>query len=385
MTLAFTTIQPQQRVSERSPAIPAIPTMPRPGRVNRRAAASITRATVIIAGIGLAIVVPLGWGHWIAGLTNQATDDAYLRADTTPISAEVAGRVRDVLVADYQHVKAGDVIARLDDRDYAAQYARSNAQVAVARASIGTLESQIALQAKVVTQAEASVMAVAADRDRASGEDQRQQSLARNGWSTTQRLEVAAADIKRLDAQLAEKRTEVEVQRQRIDVLRSQKIQAEADLSAQQANLELASINLDRTAITAPIDGVVSVSNVRPGQFLAAGSRVISVVPLPNVYVLANYKETQLAKVRVGQPTSIKIDSFPGRTLLGHVSRISPASGSEFALLPPDNATGNFTKVAQRVTVRIEIDDPGDLKNLLRPGMSVVPTIHTDAVDSTKL
>jgi membrane fusion protein (multidrug efflux system) len=364
----------------KGPAAAPLPERTPQKRKARNATASIARAAVIVAAIGLAIVVPLGWGQWLAGMTDQATDDAYLHADITPISTEVSGQVQEVLVADFQRVKAGDVLARIDDRDYSAQMARAAAMVEAARATIRNVDSQIKLQEKVIAQSEAAAGAVEADRDRAASEQTRQQGAARDGWSTAQKLEVATADMRRFEAQLIEKRTEVDAQRQQTEVLRSQREQAEAELSSQQASLDLARINLERTTIVSPIDGVVGTSNVRAGQYLPVGSRVITVVPLPHLYVTANYRETQLGKVRVGQRVTLTIDMLPGRTLTGHVANLAPASGSEFALLPPDNATGNFTKVAQRVAVRIEIDDSADLSELLRPGMSVVPTIHTDEI-----
>ncbi|MDB5526656.1 MAG: multidrug resistance protein [Rhizobium sp.] len=369
---------------EVSPAASVAGANPQKRRKARNATAGIMRATVIVAAIGLAVVVPLGWGQWLAGMTDQATDDAYLRADSTPISTEVSGRVKAVLVADFQRVKAGDILARIDDRDYAAQVARASAMVDAARATIRNADSQIRLQEKVIAQVEAAVSAVEADRDKVNSEYARQQRGAREKWSSVQALEAATADVKRLEAQTLEKRTEVDAQRQRTDVLRTQKQQAEAELASQQAALDIARVNLDRTTIVSPINGFVSASNVRAGQYLPVGSRITTVVPLPHVYVLANYKETQLGKVRVGQMVTLTVDMFPGRILRGHVANISPATGSEFALLPPDNATGNFTKVAQRVSVRVELDDSDGLAELLRPGMSVVPTIHTDQMVASK-
>lgn len=344
-----------------------------------RAYLTLVRASVIVAGIGLAVVIPLGWGSWIAGLTDQTTDNAYLRADTTPVSAEVGGRVTRLLVKDYQHVTAGQLLMVIDPAEYSARVSQAEAGVSAAQAAIRNTQSRIELQHRFIEQAEAGFEAIKADRDLATSENRRQASLTRDGWSTEQRLEAAVADVKRHEAKLQEKGAEIAAQRQQLDVLRTQLEQAEADMASRQAALTLANVELDRTRIVAPIDGVVGASGVREGQYVRGGSQVISIVPLPNLYVVANYKETQLARFRPGQQVSVTVDTFPGKVLTGHVEGLSPATGSEFSLLPADNATGNFTKVAQRVGVRIALDPGGELIGLLRPGMSVVATVHTDS------
>lgn len=346
----------------------------------RRAFQALARTTVIIAAIGLAVVVPMGWGSWVAGLTDQSTDDAYLKADTASVGTEVAGRVNKVLVADFQHVKTGDILAQIDDRDYRVLVARAQAAKQQAEATVAILEGQIKLQGKIITQAEAAVKAVKADMERAEAEFTRQQEASRSGWSTGQKFEAATAERKRFSAQLEERQTAVDVEAERVAVLNAQLTEARAAVGIQRSALELASITLDRAAIRAPFDGVVSASNVRQGQYVGVGTKIMSVVPLPHLYVIANFKETQLGKVRAGQKVTLTVDMLPGKVLHGHVSKISPASGSEFALLTPDNATGNFTKVAQRVPVRIELDDTAETLEVLRPGMSVVPTITTDDV-----
>ena len=348
-------------------------------KFRRRSYLALARTAVIVGGIGLAVVVPLGWGQWVAGFTNQSTDNAYLRADIAPISAQVAGTIRRVAVHDFERVHKGDLLAEIDASEYQAKVTRAAAAVAAGEAAIRNVDSRLQLQQRLIAQAEAGISAIAADRDRAQAEHARQTALTRDGWSTNQRLEEALAGIKRFEAQLTEKRADAAATREEVSVLGTQREQAEADLASRKAELALAEIELAHTRIAAPSDGVVNSSSVRTGQYVSPGMRVISVVPLPNVYVVANYKETQLGKVRVGQAVSIAVDMFPGETLYGRVERISPASGSEFALLPPDNATGNFTKVAQRIAVRIALTDvPDGLKDLLRPGMSVLSTIHTD-------
>ncbi|HTJ57667.1 MAG TPA: HlyD family secretion protein [Devosiaceae bacterium] len=380
MNMAVTDLKLERRVDDAPATVPAGPGPSKnpTKRKPRRMMVSITRTVVIIAAIGVVIVVPLGWGQWVSGMTDQSTDDAYLAADVTPISAQVTGRVSQVAVADYQPVKAGQVLFRIDDRDYAAHLADAKAQVAAASANVRMLGSQISLQQQVIAEAQAEVTAAQAVRDQAASDFTRAQNLTRDGWTTAQALGLAAANIKSLDAQLAEKQTVVDADRQQTSVLQAQEQQAQAELQSQQANLDLAQINLDRTIIRSPVDGVVSASDVQLGQFLPVGAQVITVVPLPHVYVLANYTENQLGNVRPGQRVTVKVDMFPGKVLSGHVVSISPATGSEFALLPADNATGNFTKVAQRLAVRVAIDDSDGLGDQLRPGMSVVPTILTD-------
>lgn len=349
----------------------------------RRTFHALARSTTIVAAIGLAVVVPMGWGHWVAGLTAQSTDDAYLKADSAAVGTEVSGRVRNVLVSDFAHVKAGDVLAEIDDTSYRLELARALATRKAAASSVEILESQIALQTRIVAQAEASVRAVAADMDRSNSEYVRQQEASRNGWSTAQKFEAATAEMRRYSAQVDERRTAADVEREKVTVLEAQLTEAQANLEAQRAAEELAALELERSVIRAPFDGVVSTNNVRRGQYVGVGTKIVSVVPLPHLYVIANFKETQLGKVRPGQRVTMTVDMLPGRVLRGHVERISPASGSEFALLTPDNATGNFTKVAQRVPVRIKLDDTGDIADLLRPGMSVVPTVHTDEAPAT--
>lgn len=345
----------------------------------KRSYLALARAAVIVMGIGLATVIPLGWGQWVAGFTDQSTDNAYLRADITPVSTQIGGHVRAVLVRDFERVHAGDILAEIDPSEYQAKVSRARAAVSAAEAAIRNVDSRVQLQHRIIAQAQASIEATAADRDRAAAEHGRQKTLARDGWSTGQRLEEALAASRRFEAQMIEKQAEVDAERQQLDVLATQREQASAELASRRAELQLAEIELGHTKVIAPTDGVVNVSSVRAGQYVSAGTRVISVVPLPNVYVVANYKETQLGKVRVGQAVTIAVDMFPGERLAGRIEQISPASGSEFTLLPADNATGNFTKVAQRIAVKIALTDVSEgLRQQLRPGMSVVSTIHTD-------
>jgi membrane fusion protein (multidrug efflux system) len=341
-----------------------------------------TRAGVrlfILSLIGaLIVVVAREWDWWVGSASLQSTDDAYLRADTTPLAAKVPGYVRRVLVQDFQRVRAGNVLVEIVDDDYRAQLDQAQANVSAAEAAITNIDEQRRLQETLVKQAEAEVAASEADETRYHLEAVRQQTLLSKGIAgTPQLVEQAVDNEKRAVATVALNRAKLDQQRQQLNVLESQKAQGIASLAAQKAAQDLATINLGYTRISAPVEGMVGERQVRPGQYLSVGTQVISLVPLPNVWVIANYKETQMTNIRTGQKARVTVDAFPGKVLHGYVDSWSPASGAEFALLPPDNATGNFTKVVQRIPVKIVLDRDPSLADLLRPGMSVIATIDT--------
>jgi membrane fusion protein (multidrug efflux system) len=341
-----------------------------------------TRAGVrlfILSLIGaLIVVVAREWDWWVGSASLQSTDDAYLRADTTPLAAKVPGYVRRVLVQDFQRVRAGNVLVEIVDDDYRAQLDQAQANVSAAEAAITNIDEQRRLQETLVKQAEAEVAASEADETRYHLEAVRQQTLLSKGIAgTPQLVEQAVDNEKRAVATVALNRAKLDQQRQQLNVLESQKAQGIASLAAQKAAQDLATINLGYTRISAPVEGMVGERQVRPGQYLSVGTQVISLVPLPNVWVIANYKETQMTNIRTGQEARVTVDAFPGKVLHGYVDSWSPASGAEFALLPPDNATGNFTKVVQRIPVKIVLDRDPSLADLLRPGMSVIATIDT--------
>jgi membrane fusion protein, multidrug efflux system len=339
---------------------------------------------LILIGL-LVVVVAREWNWWVSSATLQSTDDAYLEADTTPLAAKVPGYVSRVLVQDFQRVHAGEVLVEIVQDDYRAQLDQAEANVAAAGAAIDNIEQQQRLQETVIEQAEAEIASSEADVTRYHLEAVRQQSLLTDQYAgTPQLVEQAVDNEKRATAALSVSRAKLDQQRQQLKVLQSQQAQAVAALNAQKAARDLASINLGYTRIVAPVDGMVSERLVRQGQYLSVGTQVISLVPLPNVWVIANYKETQMTNIRAGQKARVTVDAFPGNVLHGHVDSWSPASGAEFALLPPDNATGNFTKVVQRIPVKIVLDPDPALADLLRPGMSVIATIDTSSkpVDS---
>ena len=336
------------------------------------------RAFILLLIAGLILIVAYEWNWWVGSAVLQTTDDAYLQADTTPLAAKVSGYVRAVHVQDFQRVHAGDSIVDIVDDDYRAQLGQAQANVDAAGAAIDNIEQQKRLQETLVKQAEADIQASEADVTRYHLEAVRQETLLSKSYAGTQQLTEQAVDNeKRAQATLALNRAKLDQQRQQINVLDSQKAQAVATLEAQKAARNLADINLGYTRITAPVDGMVSERRVRPGQYLSVGTQVISLVPLPNVWVIANYRETQMTNIRAGQRARVTVDAFPGKVLHGQVDSWSPASGAQFALLPPDNATGNFTKVVQRIPVKIVLDRDPSLADLLRPGMSVIATIDT--------
>jgi membrane fusion protein, multidrug efflux system len=338
------------------------------------------RTRILVALLGLALAAAIGWwgtDYWRHGRFIQSTDDAYLKADYTIVAPKVSGYIAEVLVQDNQQVKAGQVLARIDDRDYAAALDQAKAEVDAAAGDIRSMQAQITMQAALVEQAKAAIAADQATAKFAQQENQRYQKLLRTGYGTSQQAEQAAASLKEQTANIARDQAALVSAQRQIDVLHSQQATAEAKLERVKAMLEQAELNLGYTTITAPIDGTIGSRMLRVGQYVQAGTELMAVVPLQSVYVVANYKETQLTRVVSGQAVEIQVDSFPGVVLHGHVDSIAPASGQEFALLPPDNATGNFTKIVQRVPVRIALDPKSVLLGRLRPGMSVEASIDT--------
>ncbi len=341
------------------------------------------RLFILVLVAGLIVFVAREWDWWVGSAVLQTTDDAYLRADLTPLAAKVPGYVRQAPVRDFQKVKAGDLLVEIVDDDYRAELEQAEANVAASEAAIQNIEQQKLLQATLIEQAKAAVQGADADVTRYHLETVRQEKLLAGGLAgTLQIVEQAIDNEQRAKAALETDRAHLQQERQQVNVLDTQAKQARATLGAQKAARDLANINLGYTRIVAPVDGMVGQRLVLPGQYLSVGTQVLSVVPLPNVWVIANYKETQMTNIRVGQKAQVTVDAFPGVVLRGRVDSWSPASGAQFALLPPDNATGNFTKVVQRIPVKITLEPDPRLGDLLRPGMSVIATIDTSSVPS---
>jgi len=317
------------------------------------------------------------WNRWEGEQRYQTTTDAYLQTNLTPLAAQISGYVRSVPVQDYATVSAGQVIAEIVDRDYKARVAQAEAGIAGAQAAIDELTARRPLLAANLDAAQAVVAGTRARLQQSRRDVARQRQLLRSGSSSQADMEKVTTTDAELAAQLQQTQAEAEAVSQQIRLLDVQTEQARATLAAQKAALTLAQINLGYTRITAPTAGVIGKRQVLPGQYVAPGTQITTLAALPLVWVSANYKETQLTHVAVGDTATITVDSFPDHRLHGRVIAISPASGSEFALLPPDNATGNFTKIVQRITVKIAITDADGIGDALRAGMSAIPTIDT--------
>jgi membrane fusion protein (multidrug efflux system) len=360
---------------------------------------------ILVLLLAAAVVVTLtrDWNAWEGGRIEQVTDDAVVRGDLTPLSTKVAGIVRNVKVSDFQRVHSGDLLAELQDDDYQAQLAQASAAVEAAKAAIENNRRRRELQDSriqralagidqaraQVAAAAAGINAVQADVVRTRAERTRQEALLASQAATKQRVEGAVADEERFAAQAASREADleqaktvlrsneiaVETERRTKAVLESQDRQLIADLHAKEAALTVSQVNLGYTKIHAPADGTVGERQVRPGQLVSPGTQVLTFVA-ETKWIQANYRETQLTHMKVGDPAEIRIDEYPGQIVRGKVLEIAPASGSQFALLPPDNATGNYTKVVQRIPVKIAIDD-ATLAAKLRPGLSVVATVRT--------
>jgi membrane fusion protein (multidrug efflux system) len=349
------------------------------------------------------------WTSWEGEQKEQRTDDAYVRADMTPLSTRISGTVRKVDVEDFATVTPGQVLVQLDDQDYQAILAEARAALAAARAALEDNQSakqiedsKIQNAETIVAQANASVDAAKAmiqsvepDVERTSLELKRQQALLASKAATHQQVESAVANADRLtgtlagyqaevaraQASLASSRSLLETEKRQRAALDVKDGLYRADIQAKQAAIIVAQVNLGYTRIVAPTAGAVGERHVQEGQLVAPGMQVVDLVK-GDVWIQANYKETQLTNIRPGDAADIKIDAFPGALLHGKVVEIAPASGSQFALLPPDNATGNFTKVVQRLPVKIALDPGHPLQGRLRPGFSVIVTVHASGTDS---
>ena len=330
-------------------------------------------AALAVVGAGIAF----GWHWWTTGRYFESTDDAYLKADYTVVAPKVSGYIATVGVADNQHVEAGDVVAVIDDRDFRTALAKAQADVAAAEASIDNIRAQLGLQQSVIAQSDADINAAVAAHAFAEKDYARYGDLLRKGFITAQTTQKAEADLREKRAALDHDRHARAAALREVDVLKSTYVKATTERDRALQAQQQARTDLGYTLIRAPIAGTVGARAVRIGQFVQAGSQLMAVVPLEEVYVVANFKETQLAHIRPGQPVRIEVDGLPDVDVHGLVDSVSPASGLEFALLAPDNATGNFTKIVQRVPVKIAIERNDSTLGLLRSGMSVTPIVDT--------
>jgi len=406
----------------------------KPPNLAQRLRQFLVPAIILLMAAGIIFLIAGNWNKWTSERAAQETDDAYLRADLTPLSTKVAGVVATVAVSDYQSVKSGDLLVQLQDDDFRAQAQQAAAAVAYGENGLINNQRQKELQDARIVQADDGIRAAEADItaaeagieaarsamanaqsgidgskaevERASLERRRQEALIATESATRQKLEQVVADDQRYRAQLASRaadlntaiaqlasrqadlararahlgsaKSELEAQKRQRAVLDSQELLLNSDLNEKKASLALAQTNLGYTRIAAPESGIVSERKVRPGQLVSPGTQVLSLVQ-NEVWVQANYKETQVRHIRAGDPAEIRVDAFPGVIFRGKVDHVSPASGSQFALLPPDNATGNFTKIVQRIPVKIVLDASQGAAQRLRPGLSVIASVRTNS------
>jgi membrane fusion protein (multidrug efflux system) len=366
--------------------------------------ALIVPVVVLVVAAALLFTIKGCWTSWEGGHAEQRTDDAYVRADLTPLSTRISGTVRKMEVGDYQAVQPGQLLVQLEDQDYAAGLAEAKAALAGAQAqlednhaakgiqdvTVQNAETGVAQAEAAVNAAKAGVSAVQPDVEHTELELKRQQVLLSSKATTHQELEGAVAnadryrgllasrqaDLDRAQASLNSSRAVLEAQKRQRAALDTKDAVYRADIQAKKAAIIVSEVNLGYTRIVSPAAGAVSERHVQEGQLVAPGMQVVDLVR-GDVWIQANYLETQLTNIQQGDVADITIDTFPGVVLHGKVAEISPASGSQFALLPPDNATGNFTKVVQRIPVKIVLDPGHPLQGRLRPGFSAEVTIHT--------
>lgn len=337
----------------------------------------VRRVMFAVAGIAvIGVGAWVGWEYWTAWRFEETTDDAYVRADIVTIAPQVAGYLADVAVSDNQHVKAGDILATIDPRLYQAAVDQAKADVAGAEAAIDSIKAQLGEQQALIDEATATLDADKAAETYARQNNKRFGTLADMGYGSVQNAEQAASQIAAASALVAKDKAALNAAQAQVGTLNAQLAGAKATLQHNKAVQTQAELNLGYTVLRAPVDGVVGMRQLRVGLYVQPGTQLLAVVPVANTYVVANYKETQLADVVPGQPVRIDVDTFAGTPVRGTVESIAPASGQEFSLLPPDNATGNFTKIVQRIPIKIAIDRTDPLAGRLLPGMSVTATIE---------
>lgn len=331
---------------------------------------------ILIAGLGVAA---LGYYWWTVGRFIESTDDAYVGGDVTVIAPKVDGFIAQLAITDNQRVHAGDLLIKLDDRDYRAALAKARAAVETQKATLANLEATRHLQEAVVAQAQADIAAADAEIVRAGYDQARYKSLAAKGAASVENFEKADADYKKAIADGEKCRAALTAARRDLDVIATQKQQAQAALDGAMADRDMAELNLSYTELRAPIDGTVGNRSAQLGAYATIGTQLISLVPLRGLWIDANFKENQLADIRPGAPATVEIDLLGEKKFHGHVVSIAPATGAQFSVLPPENATGNFTKIVQRVAVRIVLDDELAMHGQLRPGLSVTAKVDTRA------
>ncbi|HWA80840.1 MAG TPA: HlyD family secretion protein [Acetobacteraceae bacterium] len=357
------------------PAHPSADVISRPGQRRLGRQRLLFGAAAILAAAALGVG---GYRWWEANRFLVSTDDAYLQSDSVVVSPQVAGTIAELDVTDNQRVQAGQVLARIDDRPFRAALAKADADVASAEAKLTNIGAEIAEQVANVASSRAVIAADKAAVGFAQADATRYARLSRTGFGTVQTAERAAAELSESQAKLTGDRAVLTAAERQIGVLASERQMAEAALQGAEAEQQTAKLNLSYTVITAPFDGVVGDRGVRLGAYVSPGTPLLQVVPMGSqIYLTANFKETQIGRMKPGQKVTLSVDTFPGHEFHGTVESLSPGSGSQFALLPPENATGNFTKIVQRVPVKIALSADDPMVNALRPGLSVEATVNT--------
>jgi len=337
-----------------------------------------SRRRLALTGIGIAAFIGaavFGYHYWTVGRFIESTDDAYVGGDVTVIAPKVPGFIAEVAVTDNQQVHAGDLLVRLDNRDYKAALDRATAAVAAQTATIANLDASRQLQLSVINGARAGVAAADAETVRSRDDQIRFKALAADNAASIQVFQKADAEYKEAQAAGERARASLEAATRQLDVIATQRQQAEAALAGAQAELETAKLNLSYTELRAPVDGYIGNRSGRTGAYATVGAQLLSVVPAQGLWVDANFKESQLAHMIPGQPVTVEADVLPGQTFHGTVASVAPATGAQFSILPAENATGNFTKIVQRVPVRIALSGDAATLGKLRPGLSVTAEV----------
>lgn len=337
-----------------------------------------TQKAFFMAGVTVCAALAIGADLKLTGHSSvESTDDAYIMADYSTLAPNISGLIDQVFVEDHQQVRAGQEIAHIDDRDYKAAISSAEATLIAAKAAVANAASELARQSSVIAQAEATVRSDEAAVDFAETNATRYHNLLNGGGTAVEKQQEAAVTLLQANASRERDIAVLESTRHQIDTLEATRDQAAGNVQAAQADLEKARLNLSYTHILSPIDGIVGQRSVRVGNYVSAGTALLAVVPLQDAYVVANFRETQLAAVEPGQRVEVTVDSFPGQTLTGVIDSLAPASGATFSAIQPDNATGNFTKVVQRVPLRVRLDDGQPLRGRLKVGMSVIASVDT--------
>ncbi|MDE0799502.1 MAG: HlyD family secretion protein [Rhodospirillaceae bacterium] len=336
--------------------------------------------SLAISGLGIAVLaLAIYWGiaWWTIGRHTENTNNAYVRADITTVSARVEGQIDEVFVQDNQRVSKGDVMARIQQGTFRARLAQGRADLDKARATLSALENKLKLQSSLIEEAQAEFDAVIADQALAKGELDRAKGLVAENVTSAQRYDIAVAKELRANALVAGARAHVTATRQELEILEMERQALAAEAAEKSAAIQLLEIDLAYTEVVAPVDGIVGNRSVRTGQFVRPGTHLMALVPTNTPWVVANFKETQLTRMKPGQIAEIIVDTYPDVVLNGRIESLSPASGAEFSLLPPENATGNFSKIVQRIPIKIVLPNGHALSGLLRPGMSVIVNVDT--------